>query len=143
MAEESKVAVIVDNGSGGCNEKLREGGQQWETEEFDARSQLLVSELMYRTRKGKKKWYSGFGQRPCDHPGCNKRPSFGNPDDQQARYCCNHKRSEDVDVVNKWCEHPGCKIRPSFGNPDDHLARYCRKHKRDDDVDVVSKRCQQ
>jgi hypothetical protein len=58
----------------------------------------------------------------------------------QALYCKDHKRPDDVNVVNKRCMHEGCDEQPS-GSSEDGRAEYRGSHRRPDDMDVVSKRC--
>lgn len=68
---------------------------------------------------------------------CNKRASFGSPNNKPI-YCVQHKKDDMVDVVHRKCLH--CYKRPSFGFSNSK-PQYCCHHKKDDMVDLISLKC--
>jgi hypothetical protein len=75
----------------------------------------------------------------CNHDGCSKRPTYGNPG-EKATHCLSHKTSCMIDVVSKTCDYDGCTMKRNYG-----VVRgkptHCLTHKTSDMVNVVSKSC--
>ncbi len=85
-------------------------------------------------RKGKRQ--------KCQHPGCDKHPSFNDPVEIKGLYCNQHKKEGMIDVISKRCQHPSCIKQPSFNLPGEIKGLYCHQHKKDGMTDVKNKKCQ-
>ncbi|CBN77521.1 EsV-1-7 [Ectocarpus siliculosus] len=79
--------------------------------------------------------------RRCRHPGCTKRPSFGQDGSKKQEFCAQHAHQGMVDIVSKRCARPGCMKQPRFGNEGSKKPEFCAQHAPQDMVDVLSKRC--
>ncbi|CAM9813869.1 unnamed protein product, partial [Ectocarpus sp. 13 AM-2016] len=77
----------------------------------------------------------------CGHPGCIKRPSFGNDGSKKAEFCSQHSQQGMVNVVSKRCGHPGCTKHPTYGQAGSKKAEFCSQHAWTGMANVVSKRC--
>ena len=77
----------------------------------------------------------------CHHPGCKKRPSYGQPGGR-AQFCAQHAPEGTEDVVNKRCQHPGgCTTQPTFGHRGG-CAQFCAKHALEGMEDIMNPRCE-
>jgi hypothetical protein len=63
----------------------------------------------------------------CEHLGCPKHPSFGDPGEMIARFCVAHKDDDMIDVVSKRCEHAECETHATYG-PLFGRAIHCAQH---------------
>jgi hypothetical protein len=86
----------------------------------------------------------------CEYKGCQKRASFGDPDDGIRKCCVAHipgnKKGIYVIIGSKKCEYKGCQKQPSFGDPSDGIEKYCKHHIPEDKkgiyVDVANMKCE-
>uniref|UniRef100_A0A7S3XZM6 EsV-1-7 n=1 Tax=Heterosigma akashiwo TaxID=2829 RepID=A0A7S3XZM6_HETAK len=67
--------------------------------------------------------------RTCEQAGCSKGPTFGFQDEQEGRFCEEHKVNGMVDVKNEVCEHAGCHKAPTFTFKGQWYLRFCARHK--------------
>ena len=47
----------------------------------------------------------------CNHPDCNKRPIFNNPEEKTYVLCRTQKKEGMVDVKNKTCNNEWCNTQ--------------------------------
>jgi hypothetical protein len=77
----------------------------------------------------------------CVYEGCDKTPSYANPEQKIPTHCSTHKTEAMVNVKHKKCEYEGCDLIPSYNFPNEKTAKYCKKHKLENMVDISHKRC--
>ena len=73
--------------------------------------------------------------------GCNKQPTYNEPEETKPLYCKDHKKEGMICVVNKKCMTQGCDSNSIYNKKGETKPLYCKEHKEDDMIDVVSKRC--
>jgi hypothetical protein len=83
-----------------------------------------------------------FGNKRCEHEGCEIHAAYGSEEDGIARLCMKHKGVHHVDVVSKVCRHEGCEILSDYGSKEDSKRLFCLQHKHAEHVHLSNKRCQ-
>jgi len=72
----------------------------------------------------------------CEHPLCQKRPSYNTNGETKARFCSKHKHDGMIDVLHKRCETKGCQKQPTFNMDGETKPRFCSEHKLNGMVNV-------
>jgi hypothetical protein len=82
-----------------------------------------------------------YKQKTCNHPNCDKRPSFNYLTETVAIFCKVHKLIDMKDIKHKRCNNDGCDKQPSYNYPNETVAIFCKDHKLIDMKNIKNKRC--
>jgi hypothetical protein len=82
-----------------------------------------------------------YKQKTCNHPNCEKQPSYNFITEKVAIFCKDHKLIDMKDIVNKRCNHDGCDKRPNYNYPTETSPIFCKDHKLINMENITSKRC--
>lgn len=75
--------------------------------------------------------------RRCQHPSCDRIPSYGREGDgRKASFCKAHKADDMINVKHPRCAQAECLRQPGFGMPGGKAAVFCKQHKAPGMVDV-------
>jgi len=100
-----------------------------------------IKNTKYLYKEIVRKWDGKTLGNVCEDSMCFKRPTFSNEDDENARFCTDHKEIGMIDIKNKTCIYKGCRTRPTFNSPGESSAIYCLLHKQAGMIDVISITC--
>ncbi len=83
--------------------------------------------------------------RYCLYNGCDKRTTFGNPNEKTPTHCSPHgKLLGMINIGSKKCKQKGCSTQPTFGFLNDKTPTYCGPHgKLLGMLDILNKKCLQ
>jgi hypothetical protein len=70
----------------------------------------------------------------CLEEGCEKQPSFGLEQNDQALWCSAHSPPGSVSLNRLRCVEPECSGPRSFGSMEDGRGMRCRAHKQEGDA---------
>lgn len=108
--------------------------------EYDPLSDGVEAPQLSLETRGKRR-VSRIKTEICEHPSCDRVPSFGVAGTTRRLRCRDHSLPDDVNVIGNTREHPTCHKQSTFAPRGTTRALRCRAHSLPGDVDVVNSSC--